>query len=82
MNFYYTAPVATKGSASVNLKHKGGHNKGVTPQNQRWRSHFAPFCATPGFGGEGHQPVLHVDKGNATCFLKGFNKARHCFYIN
>eukprot|EP00957_Ditylum_brightwellii_P166658 12687239-Ditylum_brightwellii.AAC.1 len=34
------------------------------------------------FGGEGHWLVLHVDKGNTTCFLKGCNKAWNCFYVN
>eukprot|EP00957_Ditylum_brightwellii_P198726 15147097-Ditylum_brightwellii.AAC.1 len=37
---------------------------------------------TSGFGGEGHWLVLHVDKGNTTCSLKGFNKAWHWFYIS
>eukprot|EP00957_Ditylum_brightwellii_P062512 4744298-Ditylum_brightwellii.AAC.1 len=36
----------------------------------------------PVFGGEGRQPVLHIEKGNATCFLKGYNKAQNYVYIN
>eukprot|EP00957_Ditylum_brightwellii_P010303 779469-Ditylum_brightwellii.AAC.1 len=32
VNFYYAVPAATKGSAFLKLKHKGGHAKGVTPK--------------------------------------------------
>eukprot|EP00957_Ditylum_brightwellii_P210473 15365013-Ditylum_brightwellii.AAC.3 len=57
------------------------HQRG-NPQNwcgaERSKAGAPPLV----FGGEGRWPVLYLDKGNATCFLKDFNKAQHCFYIN
>eukprot|EP00957_Ditylum_brightwellii_P058355 4424632-Ditylum_brightwellii.AAC.1 len=59
-------PAATKNSTAHAPNTKEATLKGIPPKNPRWRSHFAPFCATLVFGGEGRRPVLHIDKGNAT----------------
>eukprot|EP00957_Ditylum_brightwellii_P044663 3386193-Ditylum_brightwellii.AAC.1 len=49
-----------------NLNHKGGHAKGDLPKN--WCGAEGSKAGAPPlvFGGEGHWPVLHIYKGNAT----------------
>eukprot|EP00957_Ditylum_brightwellii_P111998 8541008-Ditylum_brightwellii.AAC.1 len=74
--------MATKGLASFNLKQRRPHQQG-NPQKAGMVQKGASAGAVPlVFGGEGHQLILHIDKGNATCYLKGFNNGQHCFYIN
>eukprot|EP00957_Ditylum_brightwellii_P153569 11688247-Ditylum_brightwellii.AAC.1 len=53
-----------------NLNHKGCHAKGPPPP-QNWCGAEGSKAGAPPpiFGGEGRQPVLHIDKGNTTCNL-------------
>eukprot|EP00957_Ditylum_brightwellii_P161911 12326949-Ditylum_brightwellii.AAC.1 len=62
------------GSRLSNQNHKGGHAKGI--HHKKWcDAKVNELCGAKGsevgvpplvFGGEGCQPVLHIDKGNAT----------------
>ena len=43
--------------------------KGIPPKNRCGAEGSEAGAPPPVFGGEGRRPVLHIDKGNATCNL-------------
>jgi hypothetical protein len=51
------------------LKHKGGHAEGDPPKNWCGAEGSEAGAPPPVFGGEGRRPVVHIDKGHATCNL-------------
>eukprot|EP00957_Ditylum_brightwellii_P011740 886414-Ditylum_brightwellii.AAC.1 len=51
-----------------NLNHKGGHAKGDPPKKSAAQKGAKKERHLQFLEGR-HQPVLHIDKGNATCDL-------------
>ena len=75
----HAVPAATKSSAAHASNTKEATPKGIPPKNRCGAEGSEAGAPPPVFGGEGRRPVLHIDKGNATCNL--FKKLKnHQFF--
>eukprot|EP00957_Ditylum_brightwellii_P064615 4904136-Ditylum_brightwellii.AAC.1 len=61
---------ATKGLAQQPKPQRRPYQRGSLEKKQCGTEGSKAGSPPPVFGGEGHQPILHINKENATCNLK------------